>query len=294
MAPFVPFLSEAVYQNLVRAVTPGASVSVHMGTWPAADAARLDRLLLAETAVVQRVVGLGRAARNSSRLKVRQPLARLLIRVPDAAAEAAVRRHEEQILDELNVKKLELIARDASLVSYRIKPNLPVIGKRYGKLIPAIRQYLATADGAAIAAAVARGAAQVFRVDGQELEIQPADLLVESASAEGFACAEEGGYLVGLDTTLNAELRREGLARELVRAVQDARKQAGLEVADRIALFVEGDSAVMAALQEHRAYLMSETLATAWRLPAEGAFVVRQEQDEASWVIHLARDAEAR
>jgi len=294
MAPFVPFISEAVYQNLVLALTPRAPVSVHMGDWPVADAARLDRLLLAETAVVQRVVGLGRAARNSSRLKVRQPLARLLIRVPDAAADAAVRRHEDQILDELNVKKLELIARDASLVSYRIKPNLPVIGKRYGKLIPAIRQYLATADGAAIAGVVARGAAQTFKIGDQELEILPADLLVESASAEGFSCAEEGGYLVGLDTTLNDELRREGLARELVRAVQDARKQAGLDVADRIALFVEGDSAVLAALQEHRAYLMSETLATAWRLPNHGAFVARQEQDEASWVIHLARDGEGR
>src|SRR5690606_22651459 len=142
------------------------------------------------------------------------------------------------------------------LVSYRIKPNLPVIGKRYGKLIPAIRRYLATADGAAIAAAVARGEKQVFVVDGQALDIEPGDLLVESAAAEGFACAEEGGYLVGLDTKLDDALRREGLARELVRAVQDARKQAGLEVADRIALFIEGDEAVAAALAEHRGYLM--------------------------------------
>src|SRR6185503_16972000 len=196
-------ISEAVHQNLVRKVSPDAPASIHMATWPAVDARRIDEQLLAETAVVQRVVGLGRAARNSSRLKVRQPLARLLVRVPDSAAEAAVRRHEDQILDELNVKRLELIARDASLVSYRIKPNLPVIGKRYGKSIPAIRQYLATADGAAIAAAVARGATQTFRIDGLELEIEPADLLVESASAEGFACAEESGYLVGLDTRLD-------------------------------------------------------------------------------------------
>jgi isoleucyl-tRNA synthetase len=293
MAPFVPFITETVYQNLARAVAPGAPSSVHMASWPQAHAARRDGRLLEETAVVQRVVGLGRAARNSSRLKVRQPLARLLIRVPDGAAEAAVRRHEDQILDELNVKSLELIARDATLVSYRIKPNLPVIGKRYGKLIPKIRQYLATADGAAIAAAVARGATQTFVIDGQPLDIQPADLLVESASAEGFACAEEGGYLVGLDTSLNEELRREGVARELVRAVQDARKQAGLEVADRIVLYVEGDDTVAAALAAHREYLMSETLATAWRQPAANAYVVRQDEGEAHWIIHLARDAEA-
>jgi isoleucyl-tRNA synthetase len=290
LAPFVPFISEAVHQNLVRAIAPEAPVSVHMAAWPEADARRLDRQLLDETEVVQRVVGLGRAARNSSKLKVRQPLKRLLIRVPDPAAEAAVRRHEDQILDELNVKRLELIARDATLVSYRIKPNLPVIGKRYGKLIPAIREYLAKADGAAIAAAVARAAPQTFVIGDRALTIEPADLLVESAAAEGFACAEENGYLVGLDTTLDDALRREGLARELIRAVQDARKQAGLEVADRIVLHVEGDAAVTAALEAHREYLMSETLASAWRRPAAGEFVAEQDHGEARWVIRLARE----
>jgi isoleucyl-tRNA synthetase len=294
MAPFVPFITEEVYRNLVRTVAPGAPASVHMAIWPAHDAARLDRTLLAETDVVQRVVGLGRAARNSSKLKVRQPLGRLLVRVPDDAAAAAVRRHEDQILEELNVKKLELIARDATLVSYRIKPNLPVIGRRYGKMIPAIREYLATADGAAIAAAVARGEPQTFAIGGHELAIEPADLLVESASAEGFACAEDAGYLVGLDTALNDDLRREGLARELVRAVQDARKQAGLEVSDRIELIVEGDEQVGAALRDHRDYVMSETLASKWRAPAgEGAFVARQEHGDARWVIRLARDPES-
>src|SRR6185295_9520937 len=169
LAPFVPFISEAVHQNLVRKLEPGAPVSVHMAIWPSVDSRRIDERLLAETAVVQRVVGLGRAARNSSKLKVRQPLPRLLIRVPDAAAEAAVRRHEDQVLDELNVKRLEIVARDAALVTYRIKPNLPVIGKRYGKLIPKIRAYLGVADGAAIAAAVARGESQTFVVDGESL-----------------------------------------------------------------------------------------------------------------------------
>jgi isoleucyl-tRNA synthetase len=294
MAPFVPFVAEKVHQNLVRSVAPDAPVSVHMTSWPAADPKRLDRALIEETDVVQRVVGLGRAARNASKLKVRQPLARILVRVPDAAASKAVRRHEDQILDELNVKKLELLARDATLVSYRIKPNLPVIGKRYGKLIPAIRQYLASADGAAIAAAVARGETQRFRIDGSDLAIEPTDLLVESASAEGFACAEEGGYLVGLDTALDDDLRREGLARELVRAVQDARKQAGLDVSDRIELIVEGDELVGAALRVHRDYVMSETLASKWRAPPEAtAFVARQDEGDARWVIRLARDPDA-
>src|SRR5690606_39170050 len=131
-----PFISEAMYQNLVRRVRPDAPDSVHMTEWPEHRPERLDASLLAETETVQRIVGLGRAARNTSRLKVRQPLARLLVRVPDDAAEQAVRRHAEQILEELNVKTIELLARDAELVAYRLKPNLPLLGKRYGKLIP--------------------------------------------------------------------------------------------------------------------------------------------------------------
>ena len=130
-------------------------------------------------------------------------------------------------------------------MSYRIKPNLPVVGKRYGKLIPALREFLAAADGVAIAAAVARGETQRFVVAGSESSSPPEALLVETESAEGFACAEEGGYLVGLDTTLDEALRREGLARELVRAMQEARKQAGLEVSDRIVLHVSGSADVL-------------------------------------------------
>jgi isoleucyl-tRNA synthetase len=290
MAPFVPFLTEAVYQNLVRRVDRDAPPSVHMASWPSGNAARIDRQLLAETEVVQRVVGLGRAARNASRLKVRQPLARLLVRVPDDAATEAVTRHEDQILDELNVKSLEIIPRDARLVSYRIKPNLPLLGKRYGKLIPAIREHLAAADGTAIAAAVARRETQTFTIAGQELAIEPEALLVESTSAEGFACAEEGGYLVGLDTRLDEELELEGLARELVRAIQEARKQAGLEVSDRIVLFVDGDERVATVIARHKDYLMSETLASRWGRPGAGAFTVDQQEGDALWTIRLARD----
>nr|MBO2515640.1 hypothetical protein [Gammaproteobacteria bacterium] len=263
-----------------------------MTEWPEHRPERLEARLLEETDTVQRIVGLGRAARNASKLKVRQPLARLLVRVPDDAAEQAVKRHREQILEELNVKSLELLARDAKLVSYRIKPNLPLLGKRYGKLIPAIREYLASADAAAIAAAAARGETQYAEIGGHRVELPPEALLIETTSAEGFACAEEGGYLVGLDTALNDELKREGLARELVRAVQEARKQAGLEVSDRIVLEIEGDPEVVDALAAHRDYVMSETLATRWERPASaGAFVVEQRDEAPRWVIRFAKAA---
>ncbi len=291
MAPFVPFLAEEVHRNLVCGLDRHAPASVHMREWPRLNEARLDRDLLEQTEVVQRVVGLGRSARNSSRLKVRQPLKRILVRVPNEAAQAAVRRHQEQILEELNVKAVELIPPDATLVSYRIKPNLPLVGRRYGRLIPAIREFLATADGAAIATAVAAGETQVFAIAGEQLEFTPDSLLVETASAEGFACAEEGGYLTGLDTQLDDDLRREGLARELVRSVQDARKQAGLEVSDRIVLMVDGSDRVREVLGIYREYLMNETLASRFAEPeAADAFTVDGGEDDDRWRIALARD----
>jgi isoleucyl-tRNA synthetase len=292
MAPFVPFLSEVVYQNLVRGLNPDAPVSVHMDTWPAHQPDRLDRALLSETEVIQQVVALGRAARNESSLRVRQPLARLLVRVPDEAASHAIVRHEDQIREELNVKHVEIIPRDAQLVTYRIKPNLPVVGKRYGKLIPALRGALAQAHGAEVAAAVARGETLVIQIDGQTVELEPGALLVETTSADGFACAEASGYLVGLDTNLTDELVREGLARELVRTVQDARKQAGLDVSDRIMLDIEGNEAVAAALAAHRDYIGGETLVSQWKQLSHCAAFISMEHGlgEARWVIRLKRD----
>ena len=290
MAPIMPFITEVVHQNLVRGVDVSAPVSVHMSEWPEPDPAARDDVLLAEVDVVQRVVGLGRAARNSSGVRVRQPLSRLLVRTPDEASAAFVARHEAQILEELNVKAVEMLAGDAELVSYRIKPNLPRIGKRFGKRVPAIRDALAAADGSAIAAAVA--AARTFDVEagGDTIAFEPEDVLVESTSAEGYACAEEGGYLVGLDTSLTEALEREGLARELVRTVQDARKQAGLDVSDRITLRIEGTPEVAAALDAHRGYVMDETLATGWGdarwTPAHS---IEHSLGAERWTIGLAR-----
>ena len=290
MAPIMPFMSEKVHLNLVRGVDELAPPSVHMSEWPVPDPVARDDELLAEIDVVQRVVGLGRAARNSSGVRVRQPLSRLLVRTPDRDLAAFVTRHEAQILEELNVKAVEMLAPDAELVAYRIKPNLPRIGKRFGKRVPAVRDALAAADGNAIAAAVAAGGIFGVEVGDEIITFEAEDVLVESTSAEGYACAEEGGYLVGLDTTLTAALEREGLARELVRTVQEARKQAGLDVSDRITLRIDGTPEVEAALDEHRDYVMEETLATGWGgdgwLPAHA---VEHSLGSCHWVIGLVR-----
>jgi isoleucyl-tRNA synthetase len=290
MAPFVPFVSEHVYQNLVRSIYPDAPISVHMSEWPAADPARDDDALLHDIDVVQKVVGLARAARNQSGVRTRQPLSRLLVRVPDDRAVAALDSHRDQVLEELNVKEMEFIARDAGLVNYRIKPNLPKLGKTYGKKLPAIREALLNADGAAIAGATARGETFDIDVDGETIALGGEDVLVETSSAEGYACGEEGGFLTALDTSLNEALIREGVARELIRTVQEARKQAGLEVSDRIVLGISGSTGVDAALGEYRDYLMSETLATDWQTGQSDPIWREERQlDDLSWTIEISR-----
>jgi isoleucyl-tRNA synthetase len=291
IAPFMPFLSENIYQNLVRSHRSDAPLSVHMASWPEHRPERIDHTLLEEIDVVQRVVALGRSARNETSIKVRQPLSRLLARVPTEAGSRAIRRHAEQIREELNVKSIEVLPQDARLVTYRIKPNLPVVGKRYGKYVPAIRAALAELDGAEVAVKATRGEAITLCVAGQPFELEPDALLIETIAAEGFACAEDSGYLVGLETALTKELLREGLAREIVRTVQEARKQAGLEVADRISLEVEGNEAVIAALAANRDYVSTETLVSSWGLPANAEpFVSSQhELGEATWTVRLMR-----
>ncbi len=291
MAPFMPFLSEAVYQNLVRSSTAEALSSVHMTEWPTVNDQYIDDALLYEVDVVQRVVGLGRSAREASKVRIRQPLSKLLIRVPNEEAGKAVKNHDQQILEELNVKEIEFAARDAELVTYRLKPNLPRIGKQYGKLVPKIKQALIDADGGVIANACAKGESFTLHVDEQSIEFEAEDVLVETESAEGFACAEEQGFLVGLDITLNEELLLEGLAREVVRTVQDARKQADLIVSDRIRLQVTGSSKVEQAIATYREFIMSETLATEW---IEGDFLdaqfaVERKLGNEYWTIKLSK-----
>jgi isoleucyl-tRNA synthetase len=214
----------------------------------------------------------------------------LLVRAPDEKARAALEEHQEQILEELNVKAIEFIARDASHMSYRIKPNLPRIGKLHGKEIPAIRAALDDADGAEIAAQVERKENITIKVPSGEITFTGEDLLIETSASEGFACAEDSGYLTELDTTLSDALIDEGVAREIIRSVQDARKQAGLEVSDRIVLGVSGSDAVEKALAAHRKYVMAETLATDWAIAQSDAlFSIERDLGDEHWLIEISK-----
>ncbi len=210
------------------------------------------------------------------------------MRAPNDAAAEALASHQEQILEELNVKSIEFIARDAGLVSYNIKPNLPKLGKQYGKLVPQIRQALLDADGAAIASAAAKGETFEIDVAGQTIRLDDDDVLIETHSAEGYSCEADSGFLTALDTSLDDDLIAEGLAREIVRSIQDARKQAGLEVSDRITLGVSGSAAVEDAINAHRDYIMNETLATAWQVgQANPRYAADRAMGELSWKIEI-------
>lgn len=290
MAPFVPFISEYVYQNLVRTVDPNAPVSIHMSEWPTVDPARDDDELLHNIDVVQKVVDLARAARGQSGVRTRQPLSKLLVHAPDDRAERAIEAHQDQVLEELNVKALEFIARDAGFVDYRIKPNLPKLGKQYGKLLPQIKAALESADARQIAAKAERGEDIIIELPTGEMTLTGEDVLVETSAAEGYACGQDGGYLTALNTSLTDDLLREGLARELVRTVQEARKQAGLEVADRIMLGVAGSDGVEGALDEFRDYLMAETLAVDWLVgQTDPLWQEDRHLDAESWSIEISR-----
>ncbi len=263
LAPYTPFIAEAMYQNLVRSVQPNAPTSVHLCDWPTANDATIDRVLSRDVRAVVQTVSLGRAARMKANLKVRQPLARLLVHARDAGEQDAIMRLQDQLKEELNVKAVEPLAAGTDIVSYQVRPNLPVLGKKYGKQLAAIRQGLAALDPNTVAQAVAAGESVQVTPD---VALLPDELLVDAVKREGYAVEEDGGYTVALDTTLSPALVREGMARDLVRAVQDARKAAGLQIEDMIALTIavaEGNNAdtLRTMLAEYREYISGEVLA---------------------------------
>jgi len=262
LAPMAPFLAEMLYGNLVRAVDPDAPVSVHLASWPEADPAVVDEGLMRDMAALVKVVELGRAARAHSGVKIRQPLPAVLVRAPDQADLDGVRRLEEQLRDELNVKEVRYLDPTDAFLTYDVKPNLPLLGRRLGPKIPALRAALAEIDGRVVADAVGEGRPLVLDLDGEQVALEPEAFLLEARSPEGFAAVEDRGYLAALDTEVTGELRREGLARDAVRLVQNARKTAGLNVADRIELVWHSDDPeVVRALEAHAGTVADEVLA---------------------------------
>ncbi|ACO46072.1 isoleucine--tRNA ligase [Deinococcus deserti] len=289
-APFTPFLAESLYQNLVRSVTPDAPESVHLATWPQVDEALAAPSLVGEMDAVLRVVSLGRAVRGQTGMRQRQPLPKVMLRARSAEQTAALGRFVEQIKEELNVKEVELLDQYAELVSYQLRPNLPLLGKKFGKAVPQVRAALQEADASEVARFVRDGKFfEVVAPTGERFELGPDEVLVDARSPEGFAAQEEAGYLVAFDTQLTRELELEGLARDLVRGIQDGRKKAGFEVSDRITLHLDLTGDAREAAEAWQEYLMSETLTESLVFGAAEGFAAEVEGGTA-YLERLERD----
>ena len=246
--------------------------SVHLCAWPVVDEALRDDELVAQVAGVLQAVSLGLSARKDSKIRARQPLAKAMIQAPDAAGRAGIEAWRETILDELNVKEIELLEDAGDLVSYSLKANLPVVGKKFGKQVGALRKAL---EGAApdeakrIGDAIKNGESVEIELDGETVTLEANEVLVETQQQSGYSFASENGWSVALDTTLTPELEDEGWVRDLVRGVQQARKDAEFQVSDRIAILVvepSDKSRFGPVLEEFGDYLQRETLADELRL----------------------------
>ncbi|WP_273842167.1 isoleucine--tRNA ligase [Rubrobacter calidifluminis] len=262
-APFTPFVAEAIYRNLVAGVDDEAPESVHLADWPEADEALVDRGLSERMAAARRVVTLGRAARNAAAIKTRQPLREVVV-APGRDEEELVRRALESlgdiVLDELNVKELR-IGRSEEIVAYELRPNLSVVGPKYGRLVPEIRRALDEAPPE-VRERAAAGEEVSVRAGGQEITLYPEELLVEPKEREGYSMAQERGLSVAVSTRLDRELEDEGLVRELVHKVQNLRRELGFEIEEQISVTLSGSPRVLGLLGGRwREYFESEVLA---------------------------------
>jgi isoleucyl-tRNA synthetase len=225
---------------------------------------------------VLKVVDLGRAARGQANLKLRQPLAKVMVRARTPEDARALERFSDQISEELNVKLVSFLEEGADLVQYSLKPNLPTLGRKYGRNIPAIRAALSGGNTASIAKAARDGQNIQLETSDGTFELEPADILVDAKSPEGYAALEADGFLVAFDSTLSPELEREGIARDLVRAIQQARKDADFDVSDHITVRLNLEGQMLEAAKEWQEFIKGETLSDdlEFAFPASGDVIV--------------------
>ena len=258
LSPFTPFVTEQIYQNLVRSAQAGAYESVHHCSWPEADLAAMDQDLSDQMRLARQVATLGLSARNEANLKVRQPLARALVHKLSKTELSA--EMVEILLDELNVKKIELVDEEAALTTYKVLPDNKLLGARFGSKFPALRAAILAADAGEIAGRVRAGLNVPFEFEGEPIELAPNEILVSTCAAAGLAVAADRGVTVAIDTNVTPELRAEGLAREMVRRIQAMRKEAGFSISDRIRTVYQGSTELEQVLGEWARYVKAETL----------------------------------
>ena len=274
IAPFVPFMAEEMYQNLVRSVDPTAPESVHLCDFPTADESLIDESLNTQMSALLSVVGLGRACRAAANLKVRQPLSTLYVKGTsfDEAFSALAE-------DELNVKKVVFTDDARAFTTYNLKPQMRTLGPKYGKLLGRIGQHLKEMDGNDVVDAFNRGENVSFTLDGTEVTLSKDDVLTEATQKPGFSAQMEGEVTVVVDCNLTPELIAEGYQREMISKLQNMRKDAGFEVSDRIEVTYEAEDELAAAIEAGRDFIMQSVLATSFVRAAVPEGAASQEWD---------------
>ncbi len=256
-APFVPFMTETMYQNLVRSVDKAAPESVHLCEYPKADASLIDKALEDSMGKVLDVVVLGRSARNTAGIKNRQPIGAMYVSGITSLEDMYI----ELIEGELNIKTVTLGADLSEFISYSVKPQLKTVGPKYGKLLNGIRVHLSEADGAGIVGTLKSDGVYKFSVNGEAVELSEEDMLIEPTHREGYVVESYGGVGVILETTLTEELIEEGFVREMISKIQTMRKEAGFEVMDHIRLGVSGNDRLKAVVGRNADEIKREVLA---------------------------------
>ena len=255
-APFVPFMTEEIYQNLVVGLDAKATESIHLCNWPEVHEEEIDKKLEEEMGLAYTIVKLGRSARNSVNIKNRQPLSEMLISV-----KTLPEYYSDIVKEELNVKKVVLGADMKDYVSFEIKPNLPVLGKEYGKLIPQIRQKIAEFNQMELASKVEAGKIEYIEIDDTQIPLSKENLLITMHGKEGFAFSGAGEIGVVIETTITPELKEEGYLREILSKVQNMRKDSGFEVMDNINLYVSGNEMLEKVVKKYEDIIKHDTLA---------------------------------
>jgi len=274
LAPFIPFVTEEMYQNLVRSVDPNTPESIHHNDWLSVDRSLIDEELMADMDLVIKVCGLGRSARNKAGIKLRQPLSEAKI-LAEKNVLRRIRRLQIIIKDELNVKKVSLTSRRDELIDYEIKLLPEILGRKYGRLFPKIRAVIADMDPTVLASTFEKGQSIDIRVEEQAITLQPNEVEIRLRPKESYALSEEQGILVGVKTLATRELRLEGFARDIVRRIQNQRKVAGFNISDQINTYYEAGPRLTEVFRAFESYITAETLSTTLREgePPEGAHV---------------------
>lgn len=261
-APMIPFTSEAIYKNLVNSIDSEQPNSVHLSHWPKFDDSLIDELLIYKVDLLRKVIEQGRSARAKSGIKIRQPLSEILIRLTSHDEIEALTSMQNQIKDELNVQSVRFLELDADFIEYKLRPNLPVLGKRLGKLVPEFVSALKRIEAKNVVQNIQSNSSTSIEVGGKLIDFPPNSFLVDICSPEGYESVENGGYLVAFNTNLTPELLREGKVREVLRHIQDSRKNAGFDISDRILLGIKASKRTIEDLSSYEDFIAAESLAT--------------------------------